>query len=223
VKRDLVLAILVLLLGLVTTEWWAQRAKTQTLLAVQQYDDALQQVASRQWRRLAERARDERALRLRLEEEAAEMAETIEELNGQLASVTTVTITAPAETLTVAVPETVYAETGIREYRLDWTSGTTWVQADTVYSARHEPAPQDLVLAIYQRPDRSWWVDAELEPYGKISDMQLIVYDPEPTWWVRNRRWGYAAAGAGAAEWIRTGEVGYLIPAAAIVVVEAIW
>lgn len=191
-RRNLLIMGLILSIGLSVSECVATRADLAAARATEQYDDDLIEVATGHYRRLADVARSERAARAALEVESAGLARAIRRLRARPASVTTVTITAPAETLAVVQVDTVYAETGIRTYRLDWMSGTTWVEADTVYSARHEPAPQNLVLAIYRRPDRTWWADATLEPYGEVSDLRITVSGPGPSWWERNDLWiGY--------------------------------
>jgi len=198
VKQTLLTAGLILLVGILATEWWAVRLERNALLAVEQYDRSLQQLAEGRWRILAQRVRSERAIRAVLEAEHADMARDLRRARARIASLTSTTITAPPETLLVATSDTFWAQLGIREYRFEFAGAGVHVRVDSVDTALASILykPVDLVTVVYRRPDRSWWADVELSQPWEVGDLQVKVHDPGPSWWERNDLWIGAGLGA---------------------------
>lgn len=201
-KQTLLTAGLILLVGILATEWWAVRLERNALLAVEQYDRSLQQLAEGRWRILAQRVRSERAIRAEISAENSDMARDLRRARARIASLTQATITAPPETLVVSSspPERSTEggnRPGIREYRFDFAGAGVHVRVDSLDTAQAsiDYRPVDLTTVIYRRPDRSWWADVELSPPWEVGQLQVMVHDPGPNWWERNDLWIGAAAG----------------------------
>jgi hypothetical protein len=217
-KQTLLTAGLILLVGILATEWWAVRLERDALLAVEQYDRSLQQIAEGRWRILAQRVRSERAIRAEISAENSELAQDLRRARARIASLTQATITAPPETLVVSPapperspntpersPNTPECSPeggnrlGIREYRFDFAGAAVRVQVDSLDTAEAsiDYRPVDLTTVIYRRPDRSWWADVQLSPPWRVGELQVTVHDPGPSWWERNKFWVGTSVGAG--------------------------
>ena len=196
-KHTLLTAVLILLVGILATEWWAVRLERNALLAVEQYDRSLLQLADGRWRILAQRVRSERAIRAEISAENSDLAQDLRRARARITSLTQTTITAPPETLVVARSDTVWAQLGIREYRFDFAGAAVRVRVDSLDTAEASInyRPVDLVTVIYRRPDRSWWADVQLSPPWQVGQLRVIVHDPGPSWWERNKFWGGAGLG----------------------------
>jgi len=197
-KHILLTAGLILLVGILATEWWAVRLERNALLAIEQYDRDLQLVGEGHYRRLASVARSERAIRAALQKESTALAADLRRARARIASLTSTTITAPPETLLVATSDTVWAQLGIREYRFDFAGAGVRVRVDSLDTAAAsiDYRPVDLVTVVYRRPDRSWWADVEISPPWEVGQLQVTVHDPGPGWWERNDQWIGVVAGA---------------------------
>jgi len=187
VKRDLVLAAVVLLLGLVLTDWWAKSAELRIRDAQEAYDPELQDLGEGRFQILARRLRSERAIRDSLAEQNAGMAQDLH--RARIQSVTTITVQAPPETLQTVRVDTVRGRPGIRRHELDFPSGLrVWVLSDaTVIEDAGAQLPDvDVLNVISRRRDGTWWADVQVNPPHEVGEVRVQVLDPGPTWWERH-------------------------------------
>ena len=123
----------------------------------------------------------------------AEQAETIRRLKAKPATVTTVTVQAPAETLVVATSDTVWASPGIREYRFDFAGASVGVTVDTASaSASIRYKPVRLTVTTSMLRDKSWRTDVAIDPpVWEIAGLESYVLQEKPGWlertWARVR------------------------------------
>jgi len=118
-----------------------------------------------------------------LEQANREQAETIRRLRARPATVTTVTVQAPAETLVVATSDTVWASLGIREYRFDFAGAGVQVRVDSVGTASasilYKPVRLTVTTSLLR--DKSWRTDVAVDPQvWEIADIQSYVHQERP-------------------------------------------